>query len=163
MRVEDNKFPLSVILGLLEDSDFVLNDLLDVIATSPIKYIRLLGKSHFYLSFRLHTLYWAIVINLDSILEGYSSKEDTHPWISVVDLLDDYRLITKDITLITRALSSNVPTNLEPRMVGNVLQIRITPNIHFLVNPFDITDVPSPFDYHSRDIATRRAQQIISQ
>ena len=73
LRAEDNRFPLSLLLGLIENDGFTNRDLLDIIHRVPVKFVRLLGESHFYLSFRMHTLYWAIVINLHSILERRGS------------------------------------------------------------------------------------------
>ena len=152
LRAEGSRFPLSLLLSLIENDGFTERDLLDIIHRVPIKFVRLLGEAHFYLSFRMHTIYWAIVINLHSILERRGDREDPHPWISVADLLDDYNMITDDMVLIKAALSSNVPNNIEPRMVDNMLQIRVTPNIYHFINPFDITNVHSPFDHGSRNI-----------
>ena len=151
LRAEKSKFPLSLLLSLIENDGFTERDILDIIHRVPVKFVRLLGEAHFYLSFRMHTLYWAIVLNLHSILGKHGSKEDPYPWINVADLLADYNIITNDIVLITAALSSNVPNNIEPRMVDALLQIRITPNIYHYVNSLEITNIHSPFDHSSKD------------
>ena len=148
----DSRFPLSVIHDLIADDGFSFRDLQDVFEVTPMKYIRRLGVTHFYLSFRLHTLYWAILINLESILASHHSEENHHPWIDLTTLLDNQRLITRDVPLIIRALSSNAPSNIEPRLSDNIMQVRITPNKDNYVNLLDIVRIPSPFDHGSSKI-----------
>ena len=133
----DNRFSLSVIHDLIVEDGFSFRDLQDVFEVTPMKYIRRLGVTHFYLSFRLHTIYWAILINLESILASHYSEENHHPWIDLTTLLDDHRLITSDVPLIIRALSSNAPRNIEPKLTDNIMQVRITPDKDHYVNPFN--------------------------
>ena len=148
----DSRFPLSVIHDLIVEDGFSFRDLQDVFEVTPMKYIRRLGVTHFYLSFRLHTIYWAILINLESILASHYSEENHHPWIDLTTLLDDHRLITRDVPLIIRALSSNAPSNIEPKLSDNIMQVRITPDKDNYVNLLDRIRIPSPFDHGSSKI-----------
>ena len=119
----DNKLPLSLIHSMLEDDGFLLEDVLDIFSLRSVKHIRLLGVSHFYLSFRQHTLFWAMMINLELVLHRHSDRDNPNPWIDLADLLADFRLLTADTDMLTKALCSNVPNNVEARLLEDVIQV----------------------------------------
>lgn len=152
----DSKLPLSLIHDIIEEFDFSFSELLDILEVTPIDNVQILSNTHFFLNFRLHTVYWAIVLNLGTILRRHSSRESSHPWIDLRILVTDSDIVTTNIELITKALSSGVPCNIEPRVdEEGLLFVRITPNMDMYENKLDQSRVDSPFDYRATNRKAR--------
>ena len=126
LSAEDDILHLSVMHELLEDGSFSLEDVVDILILTPIDNVTVLGRMHFHLNYRLHTLYWAIVLSVHKTLERHSDRVEPYPWVSLSTLATDPGMITTNLELITKALSSGVPSKLEATHdVGNNMLVRI--------------------------------------
>ena len=126
LKAEDDRFPLDLIHSAIEDYGFSFEDLVNFLELTSVRNISRLGKKHFELGYRLHTIYWALVINIQEVL-NFQLTDDLFSWVKLVTIAGSDRALTNDFTLMKTAISSSVPKSIEVKIVDNDILIRNHP------------------------------------
>ena len=159
LKADDDILPLSVLHDIIDEFDFSLDDLVDLLGLTRLENINKLSKTHFRLYFRLYKLYYAIVISVDNVLGYHGSREDPCPWVELKTLALDHRIITTDIELMTKALASNVPSNIECKVVEGLVLARKAPNMDYYDNKIEVFRIEIPYE-HKMDMKNRMTPPV---
>ena len=144
LKAEDSILPLSVIHSIIHDFGFSFDDLIAILELTLFQDISKLNETHFRLDFRLYRLYHAIAINVNEVLGYHGSRGDPNPWVELKELTLDQHIITTDVDLIAKALASNIPSDVECKVVEGSVLARKAPNMSFYNNELDIVRIEIP-------------------